>query len=68
MTKLRPGDRAPTTLYELARKGLDPLAPPVTTAIPPLPPSSPWCSDPVPPEPPTGENINAVRDTTKVDR
>jgi hypothetical protein len=62
----RPGDRPATTYHQLARLGLDPLAPQVSTEIPPQPASSPWSSDPVPTEPPTGESIDAVRDVSKV--
>jgi hypothetical protein len=51
---LRPGDREPTTYFELQRKGLssdpDSLRG-ISAEIPPLPPSSPWASDPVPDEP-----------------
>jgi hypothetical protein len=64
----RPGDRAPTTYHDLARKGLDPLAPPVSTEVPKQPPNSPWSGDIVPKEEPVGTDANAVDDMTKVQR
>jgi hypothetical protein len=52
---LRPGDREPVTLFELARRSIANPPPGETPAlgdaIPLLPPSSPWAADPVPSEP-----------------
>jgi hypothetical protein len=49
---LRPGDREPTTYFELERQKIaDPNEPP-SGAVPPLPSSSPWHRDLVPDEPP----------------
>jgi hypothetical protein len=51
----RPGDREPTTYFELQRRSLssDPdIAPRTDAKLPPLPSSSPWASEVVGPEPP----------------
>jgi hypothetical protein len=67
MSKLRPGDREPVTLFEIAQRH-QPDQAAFSTEIPKLPPGSPWSSDPVPIEPATGVDGEAVPDLTKVKR
>jgi hypothetical protein len=51
--KIRPGDREPTSYFQMerARRQLDEPAGNEPGDIPPLPASSPWHHDPVPAEP-----------------
>jgi hypothetical protein len=58
---------APTTYHEIAQRQQPDQADP-TSEVPRLPATSPWACDPVPPERPTGENIDAVSNVSKVPR
>jgi len=63
----RPGDRAPLSYYELAKRQQPDQGPP-TTEVPAQPATSPWSGDPVPAEPPVGPDATQLPDMTKVDR
>jgi hypothetical protein len=65
--KLRPGDRAPTTLYEMAKRRQPDQSEP-STEIPRQPATSPWSGDIVPPEPPIGADATQLVDMTRVKR